>query len=188
MGFHAVSFGQTTDHGSISHYLALLFKDITFKSNDGKLKVKIYPYDDILIDGKHQSMMEMEGTMRNSEPDADDLDALDDLDLDSSDQRRKPFLVADNWNIYLEKSPELYEQLNDLSYSIKYKDTTYHIGEGHCCNWGIVLATVGDDCGGGQDEHYSIDELTRFLELIQALYTANRIESKLITMSGNCCS
>lgn len=169
MGFHAVTVGCTTEHGSFEDYLDLLFKEIKeTRTDDGyEVKVTLVPHDDILIDGKNRETT----VMGSIEPTKYDGITVDPLTYD--------------WFDVTDINEELAYY---TTFELVYQDEKYPIAQGHCCCYGLTLATVGDDCGGGPDQVLSLDKIQKFCAMLEYLKENGRISSTELSMTGNCCS
>jgi hypothetical protein len=77
----------------------------------------------------------------------------------------------------------------DWMFSIRNGDDVYTICQGHCCTGMIDLGCVGDDCGGGDNACFQLNEITCFMEMLKDLHKSGRISGpQVLSMTGNCCS
>lgn len=159
MGFHSVSFGHTKKHGSSFDFLKLLFKEVKGQKGHEESEyiiVTLTPHPDILINGKH--LTEFQIRCKGN----------------------------DNKYEWYEGDDDIYYELNyNTKFDIVYKDRTYSIGMGHCCSYGITLATVAD---WGDDYTFTLEEIQNFFTMIKELHKDGRLESDTISMTGNCCN
>lgn len=174
MGFHAVSFGHTKRHAYIYDFNKLIFKDIkytiytrdeeaTVDADADAIACTFTTHDDILVNGKKLGQF----TLSNG----DFTSPLEEKELFGSIGERELFDSID-------------EKLSEMEFSIG----NFHIGQGHCCCYGITMATVGNDCGGGVNREFSLEDVEQFIKLIKELHSVGRLDSTNISMTGNCCS
>ena len=168
MGFHAVSLGYTVSHGDFTNFINLLFSSVTLgiDTESGKQTITFVPHTDVTYDKS-----------RSKEPitiQLVDEERYDTVESAYHDSAVHPVMCCDyDWTIY-------------------HEGRTYTVGGGHCCSYGIVLATVGDDCGGEEaPAQFTIRRMRKFCDFLEWLVLEGRLGEgavPVLTMSGNCCS